>query len=163
MERKLQTAFDLAHPIALGLSKLSICFFYRRLFRGYKFNIVSWATIAIVILWSVSFTIAIAASCRTHFEAYWASLMTLKAECADTFHLLLTYSVTDVIMDVLILVVPIPMVCMRLLKKCSRLLIRIGIRLANAFEAEVRCLWCHSYRSAVSFPSSLGQKPALLI
>ena len=96
--------------MALGLHKLSICFFYRRLFRGPKFDIISWATIWIVILWIVGFFVAIAAACGKHFEAYWASFGVLKQECVDTFRMLLMYSVTDVAVDLIIIITPIPMV-----------------------------------------------------
>ena len=58
----------------------------------------------------VAFTVTIAAACGTHFEANWASLLTLKEECVDTFRMLLAYSVSDVIVDLCLLIVPIPLV-----------------------------------------------------
>ena len=106
----MQTAFDLIHPTALGLLKLSVIFFYRRIFRGSVFNIISQLTIGIVILWILAFTITIAAACGTHFAANWASLLTLKEECVDTFRMLLAYSISDVIVDLVIIVMPIPLV-----------------------------------------------------
>ena len=108
---ELQTAFDLIHPIALGLLKLSICLFYRRIFRGRTFSIISWITIAVIILWAVAFFVTIAAACGKHFEANWASLLVLKEECVDTFRMLLTYTITDVAVDLVIIVIPIPLVC----------------------------------------------------
>ena len=108
---QLQTAFDLIHPVALGLLKLSVCLFYRRIFRGRKFNIISWITIGVIVLWMVAFFVTIAAACGKHFEANWGSLAALKQECVDTFRVLLTYTITDVAVDLVLIVMPIPLVC----------------------------------------------------
>lgn len=75
------------------------------------FNIVSWVVIGVIILWSLAFFIAIAAACGNHFEANWASLGVLKQECVDTFRMLLTYTITDVAVDLVIIAIPIPLVC----------------------------------------------------
>ncbi|KAL9106899.1 MAG: hypothetical protein Q9227_008147 [Pyrenula ochraceoflavens] len=128
---KLQTAFDLIHVIALGLLKLSVCFFYRRIFRGPKFNIASWIAIVTVILWIIAFFVAIAAACGTHIEANWASLGTLKTQCVDTFRLLLVYAVTDVIVDLAILLIPIPLV-FRLQMPLRRKVAVCGVLLVGA-------------------------------
>lgn len=98
------------HPIALGLLKISICLFYRRIFRGRKFSIINWITIGVIVLWSLAFFVTIAAACNKHFEANWASLGVLKQECVDTFRMLLTYTITDVAVDLVIIVMPIPLV-----------------------------------------------------
>lgn len=90
--------------------KLSICFFYRRLFRGSKFNIASWVAIITVILWMVAFVVTIAAACGTHVEANWGSFLMLEQQCVDTFRVLLVYAISDVIVDLAILLIPIPLV-----------------------------------------------------
>ncbi|KAL9095622.1 MAG: hypothetical protein Q9165_002054 [Trypethelium subeluteriae] len=106
---QLQTVFDLINPAALALIKLSILFFYRRIFRGRVFEIISWVTCAIIILWAVTFTITIAAACGTHLNANWKSLLVLKEECVDTFRILLAYSVTDAVVDLTLVIIPIPL------------------------------------------------------
>lgn len=58
----------------------------------------------------MTFTIAILAACGTHIDANWGSLGQLKTQCVDTFRLLLSYAVTDVFADLIILCVPIPLV-----------------------------------------------------
>lgn len=98
------------HPIALGLLKLSICFFYRRIFCGRKFVIASRLVIGVIVLWTTAFSIAIATACGTHFDANWASLGVLKEQCVDTFRLLLTYTITDVAVDFVLIIIPIPLV-----------------------------------------------------
>ena len=74
----------------------------------------------IVVLWSLAFPITIAAACRTHFAANWKSLLILEEDCIDIFRLLLTYTITDVVVDLGILLVPIPMVRIKLFSDTSR-------------------------------------------
>lgn len=71
---------------------------------------MSWITIGVIILWIVAFFVTIATACGKHFEANWASLGVLKQECVDTFRMLLTYTVTDVAVDLVVIVIPIPLV-----------------------------------------------------
>ena len=71
---------------------------------------MSKLAIGVTILWILAFTITIAAACGTHFAANWASLLTLKEECVDTFRMLLAYSISDVIVDLFIIALPIPLV-----------------------------------------------------
>ena len=97
-------------PTTIGLLKLSVVFFYRRIFRGKIFNILSWATIGFTIVWVFVFTIAYGTACRNHFAANWESIATLKEECADNFRLLVVYSITDVAVDLLVMFMPMPMV-----------------------------------------------------
>ncbi len=59
----------------------------------------------------LAFFVTIAAACGKHFDANWASLAVLKQECVDTFRMLLTYTITDVAVDLVIIVMPIPLVC----------------------------------------------------
>lgn len=95
----------------MGLLKLSICFFYRRVFRGPKFNTVSRIAIVIVILWIVVFTVTYAAACGTYWDARWASMLINTQRCEiHTFNLLLAYAISDVVLDLAILVIPVPLV-----------------------------------------------------
>lgn len=95
----------------MGLLKLSVCFLYRRIFRGHKFKVVIRTSIGAVILWIVTFTVAYAAACGSHWKARWSSVLVNKQQCKiNTSELLLAYSITDVVVDLLILVIPIPLV-----------------------------------------------------
>ena len=96
--------------LALATIKLSILFFYRRIFRGQAFNIASWMLIGIVIAWAITFFIAILAACGTSIAANFQTLGALKGECVDTFKVLIALAVSDVVVDLGILVMPIPMV-----------------------------------------------------
>lgn len=96
--------------LALATIKLSILFFYRRIFRGRAFDIASWVLISVVGAWAVTFFVAILAACGTSIAANFQTLGALKAECVDTFDILIALAVFDVAVDLAILVMPIPLV-----------------------------------------------------
>ena len=98
--------------LALASIKLSILFFYRRIFRGHFFGIAIWVLIGLVVAWASTFFIAILAACGTHIRANFQTLAALKSECVDTFRILIALSASDVAVDLAILVVPIPLVSM---------------------------------------------------
>ena len=90
--------------------KLAFLFFYRRIFRGKAFNIASWTLVGIVVAWAISFFIAILAACGTHIRANFETLGVLKAECVNTFNVLVCLAVFDVVVDLAIMILPIPLV-----------------------------------------------------
>ena len=92
------------------LLKLAFLFFYRRIFRGRAFNIVSWTMIAIVVAWAIAFFIAILASCGSSIRTNFSTLGELKAKCVDTFVVLICLAVFDVAVDLSIMIFPIPLV-----------------------------------------------------
>lgn len=96
--------------LALATIKLSILFFYRRIFRGRAFDIASWFLIGVVGVWVVTFFIAILAACGTSIAANFQTLGDLKTECVDTFEILIALAVSDVAVDLAILIMPIPLV-----------------------------------------------------
>ena len=96
--------------LALATIKLSILFFYRRIFRGRAFDIASWVLIGVVGAWAVTFVIAILAACGTSIAANFQTLGALKEECVDTFDILIALAVSDVVVDLAVLFMPIPLV-----------------------------------------------------
>ena len=102
-------AFNIMAPLALGLIKLSVLCFYRRIFRGRVFDIINWTLIALVVLWTLGFFLVQVFDCRTHFSTNWGTLRQLQ-KCLDTFSQFLAYTVSDVIIDVFILALPVPLV-----------------------------------------------------
>lgn len=107
---QLEFPFDLMQIVALMILKLAFLFFYRRIFRGRTFNILSWTLIGIVIVWAISFFIAILAACGTSIRTNFKTLGALKAECVDTFVILVCLAVFDVAVDLAIMILPIPLV-----------------------------------------------------
>lgn len=107
---QLEFPFDLMQILTLATIKLSILFFYRRIFRGRAFDITSWVLIGVVAAWAVTFFIAILAACGTSIQANFQTLGALKGECVNTFDILIALAVSDVAVDLAILVMPIPLV-----------------------------------------------------
>ena len=96
--------------LSIGIIKLSILFFYRRIFRERTFDIVSWVVIGLVVAWTTTFFVAYIAACGTSIAARFQTLGALKHECVNVFELNVSLSVTDVAVDLAILVMPIPLV-----------------------------------------------------
>lgn len=96
--------------LALATIKLSILFFYRRIFRGRAFDIASWVLIGVVGAWVITFIIAILAACGTSIAANFQTLGALKRDCVDTFDILIALAVSDVAVDLAILIMPVPLV-----------------------------------------------------
>ncbi|ESZ99267.1 hypothetical protein SBOR_0308 [Sclerotinia borealis F-4128] len=98
---------------ALGLVKLSLIFFYRRVFSrnaAPRFNIVTWFMICIIIIWTLSFFFSILFICGTDFSAYWTSTIVEKAHCVDTDKLHNAFAISDVVTDFVIISLPVPMI-----------------------------------------------------
>lgn len=96
--------------VALALLKLVILFFYRRIFRGRGFNIASWILTGIVVAWAVAFFIAKLAACGNSIRTNFDTLGKLKEKCVNTFTLLVCLTVFDVVVDLAIMILPIPLV-----------------------------------------------------
>lgn len=71
---------------------------------------MSWTLIGITAAWTVAFEFAAIFDCKTDFSANWGSIAELKASCDDSFSELVAYSISDVIIDIFILILPIPLV-----------------------------------------------------
>ncbi|KAM3075815.1 hypothetical protein ACMFMG_007942 [Clarireedia jacksonii] len=104
---------ELLQTPALGFVKLSIILFYRRIFTknaAPRFNLITWAAIAMIVVWTVSFFFSILFICGTDFEAYWQSTIVEKAHCVNTNMLHNAFAISDVVTDILIAILPIPMI-----------------------------------------------------
>ena len=96
--------------MALVFLKLSMLFFYRRLFCGRAFDIISWALIGFCCAWAVAFIVALGTVCGNDIQKDFGSLGERKAECNDVFTLIICLSVFDVVADLAILILPLPMI-----------------------------------------------------
>lgn len=99
--------------LAFGFIKLSIICLYRRLFVTGKGTIFDWATkisISIVILWTISFFFGFMFDCGTHFSAAWGSLEGFAMYCGASLQLDNPFVVSDLITDIMILCLPLPVV-----------------------------------------------------
>ncbi|KAI4146133.1 MAG: hypothetical protein LQ340_006034 [Diploschistes diacapsis] len=98
----------LTQIVTFSCTKLSVIFFYRRIFVGIVFNIASWTLITIVLLWSVGYFFANLFECKP-IEANWVA-NGVSSTCVDELTMYISESWTDVFTDVLILSLPLPMI-----------------------------------------------------
>ncbi len=94
----------------LGVIKISILLFYRRLFVVKPFMVASSVMMALVASWAVSFTSAMAAQCNPP-PYFWKSFeIDYPAHCIQVQLMYEGLAYSDLILDVLVLSLPIPMV-----------------------------------------------------
>ena len=112
--RQILWATDLIQILILGLVKLSFLFLYRRVFNtgsGGLFNIATKGLIGVVIVWTISLFFAHLFMCGVHFSAFY--ILPPKEEklyCVNTTMLNVAYSISDVIIDILTIILPLPLV-----------------------------------------------------
>lgn len=105
--------------LAFGFIKLSVTFLYRRLFVTGKGTLFDWATkitIFVVILWTLTFLFGFIFSCGTHFSAAWGSLKNDAMYCGAALDLDDAFVVSDLITDILVLCLPLPVVSDQIVK-----------------------------------------------
>ena len=107
---QIKYAFNLMQTLNFGAIKLSVLFFYRRIFRGKWFDIATKSMIAIVTIWTFGFFFTIMFECRLKFWAFWSTLDNLLTYCVDDVLFQKVLSISDVITDGLILSIPLPIV-----------------------------------------------------
>ncbi|KAK5120989.1 hypothetical protein LTR85_005773 [Meristemomyces frigidus] len=96
-------------PMILGCIKLSILFFYRRIFSVKKsFNITSWVMISLVTGFMIAFTVGLFFDCGTNIAANWGSLSEIAEQCPFGFLPTVIYTILDACFDFIVLILPIP-------------------------------------------------------
>ncbi len=112
---QLYIAFDFFSITTLGGVKISALLFFRRIFcvlnRQTIFSILTRITITIVVLWTVTFLILTGLQCGTHFSALWSGALVQAQYCHISYPFLLGLTVSDFILDVWIICLPLPQVC----------------------------------------------------
>lgn len=96
-----------------GCVKASIVFFCRRLFVAHKGSPFDWTSgvlLVIIALWSVGFLMAQIVGCGKEVELHWAPLEMVMASGCDVSTPEIAMVISDVILDVLILILPLPAV-----------------------------------------------------
>jgi hypothetical protein len=102
--------------VSLALSKASILCFYRRIFcpltKWYDFATLTISfMLVIVVMFGVGITFATIFACGTHVSYWWSSAgAELKDHCVNTQMLEYAQSVSDFIIDAIIILIPIPLV-----------------------------------------------------
>ena len=107
---QLEFSSYLVMCLVFGTIKLSVLLLYRRLFVGRLFNLYSLALCGVIVLWSLSFFFAFAFQCGTDIVNWWTSPATIEAYCDNTSALIVAFSISDVVTDIMILTIPLPIV-----------------------------------------------------
>ena len=120
----LWSLFWLYH-IQLWLSKLSALAFYARIFgSGNKtFRLALWAVTGLICTWIVAVLVSLILQCNPPQQAW---ERTNRDACHDPYNWLLASGVSDLILDLIILLLPLPMIW-RLRVKQSRKALIIGV------------------------------------
>ncbi|KAM7196229.1 hypothetical protein V8F33_006341 [Rhypophila sp. PSN 637] len=145
---KLQIAWDVLTLTALSFSKLSALFFYRRIFYlgggQSHLNIVVLITAAIIVVWMTIFQFLTGFQCGTHFTALWDG--TYLEYCTISFPFLIGLAISDFLLDVWIVSIPIPSV-LRLNAPWPKKLAVLGV-----FLLSLVCVYASANRVAVFAP-----------
>ena len=99
--------------LAFGMIKLSITFYYRRMFvisRGSLFDWITKVAIAIVLLWTIGCLFAFIFYCGTHIPANWGSTQDWLRYCEPSEDADTAFVISDLITDVMVLCMPLPVV-----------------------------------------------------
>jgi len=129
---QLEFAFFICMILSYGFIKLSVLFFYRRLFAlsSSKFENVTRVAIVISISWTLAFLLVQIFSCGVHFEYHWGPL-SQQHLCHGGLPFLEGLMISDFITDFLVLFLPFPMIW-RLRTSFMRKLAITGIFLLGA-------------------------------
>ncbi|KAI1400530.1 hypothetical protein F4819DRAFT_497238 [Hypoxylon fuscum] len=98
--------------LSLVFTKLSIVLFYRRIFRGKAFSLLSSILLGVISIWGVSFFFATLFECMP-VHAVWQTLFGTpehQVYCYDAVPMFIATAITNMIVDIAILALPIPFV-----------------------------------------------------
>ncbi|KAI0508977.1 hypothetical protein F5B22DRAFT_649477 [Xylaria bambusicola] len=140
LSRKVQYAFILMHPLALGLTKASLLFLYKRIFATErKTRALLTTSITVVALWTVAFFFSEVFQCKTNFWANWGTTHDIQTQCLKTTKILWAVCLTDFALDLLVLIIPIPLT-LRLKLSAKKMAAVLGIFLLGAITVAASLL-----------------------
>ncbi|KAK8043775.1 hypothetical protein PG994_012613 [Apiospora phragmitis] len=106
---KIDWAMIVIEKPAFGFVKLSILFFYHRVFGVWpSFRRINNGLVCLVAAWTIIFTLADVLLCGAHPELIWGFDQTVaRRQCGHKGVLLLAFAVTSVATDMVLLVLPL--------------------------------------------------------
>ncbi|KAB8290819.1 hypothetical protein EYC80_008456 [Monilinia laxa] len=150
-------AVNMLSTIGLGFTKASILILYMNIFRGYTFHFASQSIMALVITWSVSFFFANLFTCYpiTPFvEPFY------NHKCMRALDMWYAMSVSDILVDIMILALPVPMVWQLKLRLKQKVGVLLMFLLGRLYVPSV--LRCTDYTSPVFFWANIELSSAIL-
>ena len=165
---QLMYAVELTYTVLITTTKFSILLFYRRVFMNQassqRFRIVWYAITIWTFLWGISTFFAAAFQCSPA-SFYWTKY-TRKTQgtCIDLTSLLLVTASTNIVTDVALLILPMPLVWKLNIERPQKFAV-LGIFLLGGlyvFLCSVRCVRDYLYLSLTE-PSPVSVLPASFV
>jgi hypothetical protein len=102
---KLMVAYALIYTGCISILKLSVLFFYLRVFLNPGMQLATKITLGVVGAWTIANILMLFLMCRPFASNY---DLTVKGECADQPTIFIAIGAFNIITDVVILVLPLP-------------------------------------------------------
>ncbi|RYP70638.1 hypothetical protein DL771_005351 [Monosporascus sp. 5C6A] len=105
---KTRYTYQVVGTAGLCIIKLSVLLFYRRIFTIGTFRLVNNALIGVTIAWGIAFTVTTAFQCAP-VSSIWDEIeVGFSTACVQVRPYYFSFAISDIILDVLIYVLPIP-------------------------------------------------------
>ncbi|KAJ4407497.1 hypothetical protein N0V82_009890 [Gnomoniopsis sp. IMI 355080] len=108
---KHQYVFWIFHSLDIGLIKLSLLLFFRRIFKGHgrrtAFDIANWTLIILTAIWTTSAVVLSVFECGLHPEGTWTGLAELRRKCVDNFSMYSGLAIVSWVLDIAVLIEPL--------------------------------------------------------
>ena len=101
-------AYEVIYGLSIGLTKISILLFYSRIFKDRTFKLALYVTLGLVAAFTFAIEVAVLAQCQPA-HALWDITYTPR-KCMDLRTFFIGSGVPNIILNVIILVLPLPMV-----------------------------------------------------
>ncbi|KAI1775712.1 hypothetical protein F4818DRAFT_385975 [Hypoxylon cercidicola] len=101
--------FSHFYDFAIASTKLSVLALYYRIFAADKFRIIVIITAAFVVSWLVAMEIVLGLGCRP-VQGWWDATVAVTATCVDKVAFTYSTNITNLITDIWIFLMPIPII-----------------------------------------------------
>lgn len=105
--QKLTLAYSIIYTFGISFIKLSILFFYLRVFVGSRFRLITHIAIGIITVWTAANVLLLFLICRPFAMNY---DITIEGKCGDRAAAFIAIGAFNIISDVFILGLPIPII-----------------------------------------------------
>ncbi|KAI1208032.1 uncharacterized protein F4807DRAFT_432932 [Annulohypoxylon truncatum] len=147
---KIEWAGILISILAFAFIKASLVLFYRRIFRGDRFYLITAILLGIICCWGVSFFVAILLECTPVSQA-WLPQLERTGHCYNPLPAFAGMATTNMIIDIAILAIPQPIVW-KLNMPLSRRIAISMIFLLGAFVVGISAARIYFYYSIAANP-----------
>ncbi|KAI1101770.1 plasma membrane protein Pth11-like protein [Jackrogersella minutella] len=133
LANKVKYAFSILFVLAIGSIKASVLFFYLRIFSFGKSHVrvILISLIILVAIWTTFWLFESIFLCGLDFWNAWGTTQDLITKCINWLHAELALCITDFVIDILIIAMPVPLIW-RLKLSTGKKIVASGIFLLGA-------------------------------